>query len=136
MNLGVTPGAYLEKAERALAAAEILLNADSPEGACNRAYYAMFDAAHAALLAAGASTSRISKTHAGLIGAFGKSIVQCGLIDVEYGRSLNRVHHLRQLADYTGDPVSMEDAAWAFEQARAFVAAVKAKFLPEASAEE
>jgi uncharacterized protein (UPF0332 family) len=127
----MTPGVYLEKAKRALSAAQILLDADNPEGACNRAYYAMFDAAHAALLAAGVSTGQTSiKTHAGLIGAFGKHLVQSGLIDAAYGRSLNQIHHLRQLADYTGDPVSAADAAWAFEQAQAFVAAIKTQFLP------
>jgi uncharacterized protein (UPF0332 family) len=93
----------LEKAERALSAARILLNADNPEGACNRAYYAMFDAAHAALLAAKLGIADTSiKTHSGLIGAFGKHLVQAGLICVEHGRSFNQVHGLRQLADYTG----------------------------------
>jgi uncharacterized protein (UPF0332 family) len=127
----MTPSVYLEKAKRALSAAQILLDADNPEGACNRAYYAMFDAAHAALLAARVSTGQTSiKTHAGLISAFGKHLVQSGLIDAAYGRSLNQIHHLRQLADYTGDPLSAADAAWALEQARAFVAAIKTQFLP------
>jgi uncharacterized protein (UPF0332 family) len=91
----------------------------------------MFDAAHAALLAAGVSI----KTHSGLISAFGKHLVQSGLIDVEHGRALNRVHHLRQLADYLGD-VSIEDAAESFDQAQAFVAAIKAKFLPKETTEK
>jgi uncharacterized protein (UPF0332 family) len=123
---------YLEKAERAVSAARILLNADSAEGACNRAYYAMFDAAHAALLAAGVSV----KTHSGLIGAFGKHLVQSGLIDAQHGRALNRVHHLRQLADYLGDPVTIEDAAESFAHAQAFIAAVKAKFLAAGAPEK
>ena len=41
--------AYMDKAERALASARVLIEAGDPEGACNRAYYSMFDAAHAAL---------------------------------------------------------------------------------------
>ena len=44
----------LGKAERALASARLLLDAGDTDGACNRAYYAMFDAARAALLASGA----------------------------------------------------------------------------------
>jgi uncharacterized protein (UPF0332 family) len=125
----ITPGVYFEKAERALSAARVLLSADNTEGACNRAYYAMFDAAHAALLAANIGIADTSvKTHAGLISAFGKHLVQAGLVDVEHGRSFNQVQRLRQLADYTGDPVSVDDAAWALDQAEAFVAAVKAKF--------
>jgi len=39
------------KAQTAAASARILLNAGDVDGACNRAYYAMFDAARAALLA-------------------------------------------------------------------------------------
>jgi hypothetical protein len=32
------------------------------------------------------------------------------------------------LADYTGDPVRSEDAAWALQQAEAFVDAIKSSF--------
>ena len=63
---------YLHKAERTLAAARVLLDNGDAEGACNRAYYAMFDAAHAALLASGAGLPEAqTRTHRGLIGAFG-----------------------------------------------------------------
>ena len=51
MNSAFTPAKYLIKAERALHAARLLNAAGEIEGACNRAYYAMYDAAHAALLA-------------------------------------------------------------------------------------
>jgi len=37
------------KAQTAAVSARILLNAGNVDGACNRAYYAMFDAARAAL---------------------------------------------------------------------------------------
>ena len=40
----------MEKASRALSSARLLLGDGDAEGDCNRAYYAMFDAAHAALL--------------------------------------------------------------------------------------
>lgn len=46
----MTPAQYLAKAERALASALLLLRDGNVEGACKRAHYAMFDAAHAALL--------------------------------------------------------------------------------------
>jgi uncharacterized protein (UPF0332 family) len=129
LSRSLTPQVYLEKAERALSAARILLNADNAEGACNRAYYAMFDAAYAALLAVNVGVVETTiKTHAGLIGAFGKHLVQTGLIDAGHGRSFNQVHSLRQLADYTGDPISVDDAAWALNQAEAFVTAIKSQF--------
>jgi uncharacterized protein (UPF0332 family) len=125
----MTAAAYIGKAERALSAARVLLSAKNAEGTCNRAYYAMFDAAHAALLASKAVIPEAgTKTHSGLIGAFGKHLVQAGFMDAEHGRSFNQVHRLRQLADYTGDPVGVDDATWAFDQAERFVAAVKTKF--------
>jgi len=44
---------FMAKADRALEEARVLLRAGGYEGVCNRAYYAMFDAAHAALLGSG-----------------------------------------------------------------------------------
>ncbi len=39
---------HIQKAERALKASQVLLEIGDTEGACNRAYYAMYDAALAA----------------------------------------------------------------------------------------
>ena len=92
----------------------------------------MFDAAQAALMvfAAEAEATQSSlKTHRGLIAAFGKYLVLGGYIAVEFGASLNKVERLRLLADYTGDPVSMEDATWAVAQAAAFIAAVRSRLI-------
>ena len=47
---------YMRKAGRALDEARLLLREHKTEGACNRAYYAMHDAAHAALFATGHET--------------------------------------------------------------------------------
>jgi uncharacterized protein (UPF0332 family) len=44
----------IAKAIRAAESAHALLKLEDADGACNRAYYAMFEAARAALLAAGA----------------------------------------------------------------------------------
>jgi uncharacterized protein (UPF0332 family) len=86
----------------------------------------MFDAAHAALFALGVEglTSPI-KTHNGLTAKFGQHFIATGLIVVQHGHDLNKVQTLRQLADYSGDPVAHEDAAWAVERAGAFVAAIR-----------
>ena len=73
---------YMRKAERALEDARVLLSAEATEGACNRAYYAMHDAAYAALLAGGyASLSAPIKSHHGLIAEFGKHIVPGGKLE-------------------------------------------------------
>jgi uncharacterized protein (UPF0332 family) len=49
MTNPVAAATYMRKAHRAVEAARLLLANHDTEGACNRAYYAMFDAAHAAL---------------------------------------------------------------------------------------
>ncbi len=69
-----------------------------------------------------------TKTHRGLIAAFGQHLVLSGQVDAELGSSFNKVERLRLLADYTGDPVSDEDAAWAVGQADIFVAAIRDVF--------
>ena len=56
----------MSKAATALASARLLLDAKDSDGATNRAYYAMFDAAAAALQWAGvAASENPPKTHSG-----------------------------------------------------------------------
>jgi uncharacterized protein (UPF0332 family) len=125
----MTPAAYMRKAEQALSSARQLLATGDADGACNRAYYAMFDAAQAALLAANVgAAANATKTHRGLISAFGQHLVLGGHVAAELGSSLNKVERLRLLADYTGDPVSDEDSAWAVEQSGIFITAIRAAF--------
>lgn len=72
MSGAVTAEAPMSKAMRACASARVLLDLGDVDGACNRAYYAMFDAARAALLATEAPVeTHLGKTHSGLIAAFG-----------------------------------------------------------------
>lgn len=54
----------MAKAHRAVASARNLLQDNDGDGACNRAYYAMFDAARAALIASKSPVPpEIAKTH-------------------------------------------------------------------------
>jgi uncharacterized protein (UPF0332 family) len=53
----------------------------------------------------------VARTHSGLITAFSLHLVKPGLVAVEHGRSLNKVEDLRLIADYRGDPVTLENAA-------------------------
>ena len=120
------PEDYMAKAKRALVSANLLLEAGDCDGACNRAYYAMFDAAHAALFSFNAGINpAFTKTHRGLIAAFGEHLVKPGLLPIELGRSLNQVERIRLLADYTGDEVDVENTKKAVEQAEVFLSAVK-----------
>ncbi|MDD5298406.1 MAG: HEPN domain-containing protein [Rhodocyclaceae bacterium] len=118
--------ALLTKAMRALASAHALLDLGDVDGACNRAYYAMFDAARAALLASGAPVnSSIGKTHSGLITAFSLHLVKTGAVSREVGRLLKRAEEIRIVADYQDESVSLEDAAEMVRQAETFIAAIK-----------
>lgn len=126
----------MDKASRALSSASLLLADDDVDGACNRAYYAMFATAHAALLGSGMPINPAeTKTHSGLIGAFGRHLVKAGHVSPELGRALNEVEHIRRLADYTGEDISHEKAKWAVERAAAFVETIRATFWPEPRSE-
>ena len=119
----------LHKAGTALSSARLLLQSGDSDGSCNRAYYAMFDAARAALMAFQESDEVLTiKTHSGLISNFSLQLVKPGLIDIELGKALNKVEDLRLIADYKGEAISLEDAAWAVEQAAAFLASVRTTF--------
>lgn len=121
----------MTKARRALASADKLLQDGDSDGACNRSYYAMFDAARAALIAFKAPVPpEIAKTHSGLIAAFSLHLVKTGLFPVELGRAFNRIEDLRLIADYKGDPIAQEEALWALQHAQSFVAEVETRFMP------
>jgi len=113
----------MQKAARALESARLLLDAGDADGACNRAYFAMFDAARAAL--AGEPSAEATRTHNGLIAAFGLRLVKTGRLPKELGRMLNRAEEVRLLADYTGGVVERQDARELLSQAEAFVGAVR-----------
>lgn len=118
--------ALIAKAERAIGSACALLGLGDVDGAANRAYYGMFDAARAALLVTGSTvSSEVARTHSGLIGAFGHHLVKTGRVSKEHGRLLNRAHEVRLIADYNGDSVEAEDALLLVSQAEIFVAAMR-----------
>ena len=103
-----------------------MLDAGDLDGACNRAYYDMFDSARAALLSMRSTSSLTSiKTHSGLISAFSLQFVRTGKVSVDLGKAINKVEDLRMVADYKGDSIKREHAQWAYDQAGVFVAAMK-----------
>lgn len=116
----------MQKAQRAATSARLLLEEGDPEGACNRAYYAMFDAARAVLIAdEGNPEPRSTRTHSSLIANFSLHMVKTKRVPLALGRAFNRVHEMRLVADYKGDPIEMGLAAWAVEQAEHFVQALR-----------
>lgn len=125
------PLELMAKARRAQVSAQRLLEDNDSDGACNRAYYAIFDAAREALIASEAPVPpEIAKTHSGLISAFSPHRVKTGLFPVELGRSLNKAEDLRLVADYKSDSIDAEAAQWAVVAAKAFIDEVGLRFLP------
>lgn len=130
MSDGLAPGMLMAKAARACASARALFNLNDVDGACNRAYYAIFDSARAALLASGAPVQPdIGKTHSSLISAFGQHLVKNGPISKEMGRLMKRAEEVRLVADYKGDSVELADAREMVEQAEIFVEAMRTTFM-------
>jgi uncharacterized protein (UPF0332 family) len=115
----------IARARRSATSAKLLLEAVDPNGACNRAYYAMFDAARAALLAGDDPVkSEVIKTHSGLIAAFSLHLIKPGRISAQYGRSLRQADQIRLIADYSDEEVDLETGASAVDQANRFIEAV------------
>jgi uncharacterized protein (UPF0332 family) len=118
----------MEKAAQALASAKVLLATGDADGSCNRAYYAMFDAARAALMASG---FEVGKTHKGILNAFSDRLIKNGSIPRETGRLLKHAEAYRYVADYGAEPVEMADARDLVDQAEAFVAVIVAQLAPD-----
>ena len=114
----------LEKAERNLKTARLILADNDPVSACNRAYYAMFNAACAALVIVDQPKLAMAKTHSGLISSFSLHLIKSGEFTPDSGRLLALESKRRIVADYEGDPISTEEATNSLANATQFVAAV------------
>ena len=93
-----SPSELLEKAEETLESARVMLNHNYTRGACNRAYYAIFDAARAAL-----RTRQLGarvKTHAGIARLFSLNFVKNGPLSSDLGRMFRVTEEARYEADY------------------------------------
>jgi uncharacterized protein (UPF0332 family) len=119
------PAELIARARRSAASAKVLYDIEDMSGACNRAYYAMFDAARAALLAGKEPVkSEVIKTHSGLIAAFSLHLIKSGRIPTAYGKSLRQVDQIRLIADYSDEEPDRETTASSIDQANHFVHAV------------
>jgi len=117
------------KALQAMASARVLLELGDVDGASNRAYYAMFDAAQAALLMSGVpAPDALGKTHRGLINTFSAYLVKDGPVSKELGRQLKRAEEMRLVADYNGESVTQADVADLVVKAEVFVSTMQILF--------
>ncbi len=97
----------IERAEKYLKSAEILLEKNDYESSVSRTYYAMFYSAQAMLLKENLSFS----SHKGVISAFGEHFIKTGVFSKKMGRELNRAFEKRQLGDYEYTFVILEREA-------------------------
>jgi uncharacterized protein (UPF0332 family) len=135
-NRSATQEELIKKAQIACVSAKVLFDLGDIDGASNRAYYAMFDAARASLLAVNAPLdTNIARTHAGLIGAFGQYLVKPGIVPKEFGRILNAAQEIRLLADYNGDSVNITEAQMIVSKSQEFVDYVHSTFVEVDSGE-
>ena len=108
----------LDKASRAVHAAEIMLRERDVDFAAGRAYYTMFYVAEALLNEKGI---RVRK-HGGVHGAFGEHCVKSGLVDPKFHRWLLDAFDKRIQGDYGVEAVvTLEDVVSMIEQAREFL---------------
>lgn len=108
----------LEKAARAIATAERLLESRDPDVATGRAYYAMFYVAEALL---NERDLRFRK-HAGIHSAFGEHFAKPGLVDAKYHRWMLAAFEKRITADYgVEETIEADEARVLIQQAREFL---------------
>ena len=104
----------LTKVRRDLALAHLALQQDYYDGAVSRAYYAMFNAAQAAILSRGITKSR----HLGVVSAFGFHFVRTGLVPSQLHQAFEAAYEKRLAADYSPEPVSQQEAEDVLKEAR------------------
>ena len=119
-----------KKAMSDVSAAEVLLSAGYTNGAVNRAYYAMFNAAKVALAAIEPKLAR-AKSHASIIRRFGKHIVEERGFDRSLGRIFSQSEVARLTADYEEETVDETTARPILDEARRFLAAVEQFLVPK-----
>ena len=101
----------------------LLIEHDRLRAAINRIYYGMFYA----LMALGLKYEFETSKHQQLLGWFNKNFIHEGLIDAQYGRSINKAYNRRTKGDYDSY-IEFETATVLemFEEMKAFIVALEA----------
>jgi uncharacterized protein len=110
------------KAIEAAEDARMLFDAGRYNSACNRAYYAMFNAARALLIDKAGLAADAVKRHATVLRLFSQHFVERGPFDTEIGRLLRRASDARLVADYDVTAVRREEATTVIEAMEQFMA--------------
>jgi uncharacterized protein (UPF0332 family) len=114
----------LAKAERSFDAAWQLLRSGHSDFAASRAYYGCFYVAEALLLSEGFSYSR----HSQVVAQYGRHFAKDGTLDPRYHQRLIEAFELRQLADYSAEPetIDAEEAEEVIKEGRKFLSTARA----------
>jgi uncharacterized protein (UPF0332 family) len=108
----------LDKAARAIRAAETLLRDGDADFAAGRAYYSMYYAAEALLFERGLQFRKHGAVH----GAFGEHFIRSGILDVRFHRWFLDAFDVRIQGDYGVDAVvSVEEARAMIDRAGEFL---------------
>jgi uncharacterized protein (UPF0332 family) len=119
--------ARLAKARDDLSTARDDLGHKHWRGATNRAYYAIFHVASAALLWLDVERAK----HSGIQSAFNEFLVKPGILEPEYGRIYSRARKAREEQDYDLEaaPLTAEDADRIVAEAERFLARLQVYLL-------
>ncbi len=111
----------VQRANKYLRSARVLLQEEDYESTVSRAYYAMFFLAEALLL-----TKKLSfSSHKGVLSAFGEHFIKSGTFPRELSKWLKKAFEKRQVGDYEYTfAVTREEAKEIIGEAEQFVAAV------------
>ena len=112
----------IESAEERLEAARVLMKRKLFKDAISRAYYAIFQAARAAL----ATKKLDAHKHSGVISLFNQHFVKSGIFAKDFSKILSSTRDLREASDYDDFYlVSKEEAQEAIDNAEKFIKGVQ-----------
>lgn len=113
---------FIESARKRLHSAQVLIDAGEYRDSISRSYYAVLDAADAALIIKGITPH----SHEGTLMLFGAHFVRKGLVQKDFGALFKRMRKARQQADYNRQVVfTKDDAEYWFALAREFVETIE-----------
>jgi uncharacterized protein (UPF0332 family) len=121
----------MEQARDRLAVAQEIIESGHPAAAASSAYYAMLNAARAAL----SEQDEYAKTHTGTWTLFSAAFVATGEFDQELSALARRAKSAREKGDYEAAPPTAEEAAEYIEGAARFLAAIEALLTGRGQAE-
>lgn len=115
----------IQRARERVEEAKILFERSHYNGAISRAYYAFFEAGHAALITKGISP----KTHAGIITLFSKYFVKPERIPARFIKLFKQAKEAREEADYIlMKEFTKEEAKRIIDAAEDFIRKIEIEF--------